>query len=104
MNEQIKKLDAVKGLLNTKGVCVRLRDKNDLRERYSIRQNGSNAFERTDVAVMYGMVVVTSYNSQNQQVDNCVISVTKQDVNGKLENKIALLRSQLQGMVSVKSR
>lgn len=96
MENQVAKLNEVINLLDKPGVHVRLLDKNDIRERYSIRHNGDNAFERTDVAVTYGFVVVTNYGAKNQETDNAVISITKEDVKGEIENKIAELKIKLQ--------
>ena len=106
MDKQVEKLDSVMNLMGASGVNVRLRDKNDLRERYSIRRNGSNAFERTDVALAYGFVVVTDYDSMNRQIGSSVISVVQKnkDAAGELENKMALLKTKLQGMTSILRR
>ena len=100
MIEQVQKLNGVIKMLDMPGVHVDLRDKNNLRERYRVRNNGSNAFERTDISVTYGFVVVSSYGAKNEELENSVISITREDTEGKIENKIAALKAKLQTMAA----
>ncbi len=102
MSEQIKKLDDFMNALDMPGVHVRLVDKNDLRERYSVRHNGDNAFERTDVAITANFVAVQKYNSKNQQTGTSVITIGNQI--GLADRKVMLgkiytLKIKLQGIV-----
>ena len=108
MANEIENIDNVMNLLDMPGVYVKLRDKNALRERYRIRRNGDNAFERTDVALTTSFVVVENYDSQNQSRNTAVIMVTnmatptdKKMLYGKMHN----LKTKLQSMsVTKKTR
>jgi len=105
MAKEMENMDKVMNLLNMPGVHVNLRDKNALRERYRVRRNGNNAFERTDIAITASFVVVENYNSLNQSRDTAVIMVTNMttDTDKKLlYGKMHNLQTRLRGMAELK--
>jgi len=99
----MQKIDGIMNLLDMSGVHVKLRDKNALRERYRVRHNGDNAFERTDIALTSSIVVVESYDARNQSIGTAVIvlpnmaePVDKKILYGKVHN----LKTKLRGMAA----
>lgn len=105
MAKEIENIDSVMSLLNMPGVHVRLRDKNALRERYCVRRDGDNAFERTDVAITASFVCVEDYDSLNQSRNTAMIMVTNMisDQDKKLLcGKISNLQTRLRGMAELK--